>query len=106
MNRRSFVSAGALVALMAVTGGCHDAQNRPAPSAEAAEKESFGRLSVDEVAKLVESGTASIFDNNSQEHWQKGHVPGAKWVAFNKVQASDLPADKSRQLVFYCANER
>jgi hypothetical protein len=26
-------------------------------------------------------------------------------VAFNKVQASDLPEDKSRQLVFYCANE-
>jgi hypothetical protein len=104
MNRRSFVSAGALLALMAVAGGCRDAQNRPAPSVEAAAQE-FGSLSVDEVAKLVESGTASIFDNNSQERWQRGHVPGAKWVAYNKVQASDLPADKSRQLVFYCANE-
>lgn len=103
MNRRSFVSAGALLALMAVGGGCRDAQNRPAASAEAAEQ--FGSLSVDEVAKLVQSGTASIFDNNSHERWQKSHVPGAKWVAFNKVQASDLPADKSRQLVFYCANE-
>lgn len=104
MQCRSFVSAGALLALMALTGGCRDAQNRPGPSAEAAAHE-FASLSVDEVAKLVESGTASIFDNNSQERWQRGHVPGAKWVAYNKVQESDLPADKSRQLVFYCANE-
>ncbi len=104
MNRRSFVSAGALLALMAFAGGCRDGQNRPVPAGEAAAPE-FGSLTVDEVAKLVESGTASIFDNNRQERWKQGHVPGAKWVAFNKVQASDLPADKSRQLVFYCANE-
>lgn len=105
MNRRSFVSAGALLALMAVAGGCRGTQNSPPPTTEAAAQE-FRSLTVDQVAKLVESGTASIFDNNSQERWKKSHVPGAKWVAFNKVQASDLPADKSRQLVFYCANER
>jgi hypothetical protein len=105
MNRRSFVSAGALLALMAFAGGCRDAQTRSAPGAEAAKHE-FGSLTVDEVAKLVESGTASVFDNNREERWKQSHVPGAKWVAFNKVQASDLPEDKSRQLVFYCANER
>ena len=105
MKCRSVVPAGALLALMAVGSGCHDAHNRPAPAAEATEQEEFGRLSVDEVARLVESGSASVFDNNSQERYQQSHVPGARWVAFNKVQASDLPADKSRQLVFYCANE-
>ena len=32
-------------------------------------------------------------------------MPGAKWVKFNEVKASDLPADKASTLVFYCANE-
>jgi hypothetical protein len=104
MNRRSFVSAGALLALMAVAGGCRT-QNSPTPTTEAAEH-AYGSLTVDQVAKLVESGTASIFDNNPQDRFKQSHVPGAKWVAFNKVKASDLPADKSRQLVFYCASER
>jgi rhodanese-related sulfurtransferase len=38
--------------------------------------------------------------------WQKGHVPTAKWVDFKNVQASDLPKDKDRTLIFYCANEK
>jgi rhodanese-related sulfurtransferase len=38
--------------------------------------------------------------------WQKGHVPTATWVDFKDVKASDLPKDKDRMLVFYCANEK
>jgi hypothetical protein len=36
--------------------------------------------------------------------YAKGHVPTAKWVSFKDVKASDLPTDKTRKLVFYCAN--
>lgn len=69
-----------------------------------AKNEGYGSLTVDQVAELVSKKEADVFDNNSQDRWQKSHVPGAKWVAFNAVKASDLPQDKTRKLVFYCAN--
>lgn len=64
----------------------------------------YGELSVEQVQQLVESKGADVFDNNSRESWVKGHVPGARWVAFDAVRASDLPQDKARKLVFYCAS--
>ena len=75
-------------------------------AARADDKEEFGRLTVDQVAEHVAKGDASIFDNNDKDTWQKGHVPTAKWVDFKNVQASDLPKDKDRTLIFYCANEK
>ena len=67
--------------------------------------EGFGSLSVDQVADLIAKRDVDVFDNNGKDVWQKGHVPGARWVAFNEVKESDLPKDHSRKLVFYCANE-
>jgi hypothetical protein len=67
-------------------------------------EEGFGELTVDQVADLIAKKDADIFDNNSRSDFDKEHVPTAKWVAFNQVKAGDLPADKSRKLVFYCAN--
>ncbi len=75
-------------------------------AARADDKEEFGRLTVDQVAEHVAKGDAAIFDNNDKDTWQKGHVPTAKWVDFKNVQASDLPKDKDRTLIFYCANEK
>ncbi|MFL5311112.1 MAG: rhodanese-like domain-containing protein [Myxococcales bacterium] len=75
-------------------------------AARADEKEGLASLTVDQVAEHVAKGDASIFDNNPKDMWQKGHVPTAKWVDFKNVQASDLPKDKDRMLVFYCANEK
>ena len=37
--------------------------------------------------------------------FERGHVPGAKWVEWNKVVAADLPSDRKASLIFYCANE-
>ena len=74
-------------------------------SAHADEKDGFKSLSVDEVAALVEKNDADVFDNNSKDRFAESHVKTAKWVAFNDVKESDLPKDKTRKLVFYCANE-
>ena len=92
---------GALIALAAV-----GVLLAPVAGARAAEKDPFGSLTVDQVADLIAKKDASIFDNNSAEQYQGGHVPTAKWVDFKNVTASDLPQDKDRTLVFYCANER
>jgi len=70
------------------------------------DNEGFSSLTVDQVAAHLAKGDASIFDNNPKDMWQKGHVPTAKWVDFKDVKASDLPQDKDRTLVFYCANEK
>jgi 3-mercaptopyruvate sulfurtransferase SseA len=64
-------------------------------------------LTVDEVAARIATndGKTFLFDNNSKERYAKSHVPGAKWLDYDKVSASDLPADRSATLVFYCASE-
>ena len=67
--------------------------------------EGFGELTVDQVDQLVKSKGADVFDNNSKDDWKQSHVPGATWVSFKDVKASDLPKDKDRELVFYCHNE-
>jgi len=72
--------------------------------ASSASEEGFSDLTIDQVADLIAKKDADIFDNNSKEVYAKGHVPTAKWVAFQEVKESDLPTDKSRKLVFYCAN--
>jgi hypothetical protein len=72
--------------------------------ADAAKGEGYSDLTVDQVADLIAKKEADIFDNNPKDMYAKGHVPTAKWVSFKDVKESDLPKDKSRKLVFYCAN--
>jgi rhodanese-related sulfurtransferase len=88
----SLAAAGALLAL--------------AGPASAADKDPFGSLTPDQVSDLIAKKEASVYDNNPREMYEKGHVPSAKWVDFKDVTASDLPQDKDRTLVFYCANEK
>jgi len=75
-----------------------------------AEAEQLAKLTVDELdakKKDADSGRLAlfVFDNNERPRFEKGHIPGAKWVKFDEVQAKDLPADKEATLVFYCAND-
>jgi rhodanese-related sulfurtransferase len=72
--------------------------------ADTAKEEGLSDLTIDQVADLIARKDADIFDNNEKAVYDKGHVPTAKWVAFNAVKETDLPKDKSRKLVFYCAN--
>ena len=46
----------------------------------------------------------SIFDVNSSQSWMKAHVPGATHLDPVAFKDTDLPADKSATLVFYCSN--
>jgi hypothetical protein len=67
--------------------------------------EEFGSLTVREVSARLKEKNFFVFDNNNYERFQRGHVPGAKWLNPYAVQPSDLPGDKSATLVFYCASE-
>jgi len=100
----------ALVAALSLTGAMGCAKKAGDASEHGAKNDAFGRLTIDELeTKMKESkeGKLSlfIFDNNGKSVYEKGHVPGAKWLDSDNVQASDLPADKEATLVFYCAND-
>jgi hypothetical protein len=68
-------------------------------------EDKFGRLTVQEVQQKLTQKNVFLFDNNARSRWQKGHVPGAKWLDPGDYAESELPSDKSATLVFYCANE-
>jgi len=92
MHRRAFLT---LAVAGALTLGC---------SRSSANLKS---LTIDEVSQriAVNDGKTFVYDNNDKDRYDKGHVPGAKWVKFDNVTAADLPADKGATLIFYCANE-
>ena len=75
-------------------------------AARAEEKHAFGSLTVDQVSDLIAKNDVAVFDNNSLDRYKQSHLPGAKWVSFKDVKASDLPTDKEAKLVFYCENEK
>jgi hypothetical protein len=101
----------ALIVAAALAPACKSKEAGKAhTSEEAKEPEPFGRLSIEELeakmkAREAGQGKLAIFDNNVRERFDKGHIPSAKWVKFDKVSAADLPADKDTTLVFYCSNE-
>ncbi len=110
MNLHRLLAAAACLALLGSATGCKKASNDHGADTTEPGKEAFGRLTVDDLdARMADAksgkGKLAIFDNNHHERFDKGHIPGAHWVKFDDVKASDLPADKETALVFYCANE-
>jgi hypothetical protein len=90
LHRRALLlAAGALLALACTHG--------PA----------LKELTVDQVAARIalNDGQTVLYDCNGKDRFDKGHVPGARWVQYDAVTAADLPADKGTMLVFYCASE-
>lgn len=64
-------------------------------------------VSVAEVAAFVKTGAATVCDANDDEYRKvAGVVPGAVLLTnFNEYDVkATLPADKARQLVFYCTS--
>jgi rhodanese-related sulfurtransferase len=60
-------------------------------------------LTVTEVAEKLGTPGFHVFDNNGTGRWKRGHVPGAKNLNPHLYVESDLPADKTATLVFYCS---
>ncbi len=60
-------------------------------------------LTVDEVEARLGQPDFFVFDNNGAGRWKRSHVPSAKNLNPHMFEASDLPADKTAALVFYCS---
>jgi 3-mercaptopyruvate sulfurtransferase SseA len=91
--------AGAALALVALGGSGTSVAGDAGP-------EPFGKLTLGEVARLIEQRTAVIVDANSRDRYEKGHVPTARWLDFSSFTAGDLPKDRGQEIVFYCHNTR
>lgn len=68
----------------------------------------YSKVSVPELATLIEKKSVTIFDANSEAtRTKEGVIPGAKLLtSAAKYDPKELPADKTGKLVFYCANEK
>ena len=62
-------------------------------------------MPMDEVEKRLGQPGFAVFDANVPEVWQKNHLPGAVHITGRKLETL-LPADRTAQLVFYCANPK
>lgn len=106
MTARKIARLLMVAGLVALAAPAFAAEAAKEPAKESKEKEPFGRLTVDEVEKLIKAKSIAVFDNNSKERYEKGHVPTATWVSIADFDAKVLPADKDAKLVFYCGNEK
>lgn len=77
------------------------AQNANKP----AEKEPFGSLTVEEVAKKIKDPAVHVYDGNRKELYEENHVPGAVLLYSKDIKEGVLPAGKDTTLIFYCHNE-
>lgn len=92
---------------LSLLGGCSAEASKEKPSASAEAEHKLAELTPDEVdARIAKNdGTFHVIDNNPKEVFDKGHVPGAKWIESGAVTADVLPGKKEDAYVFYCANE-
>jgi hydroxyacylglutathione hydrolase/adenylyltransferase/sulfurtransferase len=59
-------------------------------------------LAPDEVARRVEAGEADLIDTRRDYEWDAGHIPGARRIEMNDLQAQADSLDKERTTIFYC----
>ena len=103
---RKILFAAALLAATACTKKHDQAPAAGAAPAAAVDQAKIPALTVDQVDQALASGQVTPVDCNGQatrEH--EGVLPGAVLLSDEETyQMSELPADKSKSLVFYCAN--
>ena len=84
------------------------AKDEPAKKDVATEKAAeLPTVTVDELATLILDGEGQAVDaNNAATRERQGVIPGATILShFERYDVAELPADKAKSLVFYCANE-
>ena len=60
-------------------------------------------ISADEVRAKLGSGEMTLVDATMPAQWRRGHIAGAIHIGFDdRYEASVLPADKKKMLIFYC----
>lgn len=90
-----------VLAISAATG-CSKGEQKTEQKAD----EKFVTMTMDEVEAAITSGQATAVDCNGDRTRKKmGVLPGAILVTDEEQYGeSELPADKTRKLIFYCSD--
>jgi rhodanese-related sulfurtransferase len=104
-TRGAFRLLAQIAAAVVLQTGCASSTDSKATEARSVPREP-SRLAVDDVATRMRSSGLVVFDANGKELFDRGHVPGATWIAYDSFPPEALPADKSAAIVFYCFNEQ
>lgn len=93
-----------LAAALALGAGCSKKTTSTDESAQQAAK--VATISVDEVDQAIAKGDCTPVDANGEGTRKKmGTLPGAVLLTDSETfNVSELPQDKAKALVFYCAN--
>ena len=97
----------ALALAFALGAGCsRSADQRAAADQRGAAAASVPEVSIDELDRMLASGAGQPVDANGDRTRKKlGVIPGAVLLTDSDTfLPSELPADKRKTLVFYCAN--
>ena len=94
------------IALVAAGAGCSKKSDSHKESAAALEAGNLTFITVDDVDAHIAKGTAQAVDANGVDtRKHEGVVPGAVLLTDSESYAlTELPTDKAKELVFYCAN--
>ena len=86
---------------LAAVAACSKQSSQPAAAASAVSTISVGELD----ARLAAGGCQAVDANGDATRQRMGVIPGAVLLTDSEsFQLAELPADKSKPLVFYCAN--
>ena len=96
-----------LAMLLAVLGAAGCGKPSSGDAAPGARKQAIATISVDELeARLARGECRAVDANGDATRKRLGVIPGAVLLSdYETFLLRELPADKSRGLVFYCANE-
>lgn len=96
-----------LFCALVATAACSNGKSKLDP-ALASEQASVPTITVDELDRKLAAGECQAVDANGPGTRKKlGVIPGAVLLSdYEGFQPAELPADKSKGLVFYCANQQ
>ena len=96
---------GAVLALASM-GGCAKDKDKTGSGEAAAATDNLPAMTIDQVDQAVAAKQAQAVDCNGDRTRKKlGVVPGAILISDEEsYAATELPADKTTKLVFYCAD--
>ena len=102
MRKLLFAAALSFAAL----SGCSKSESGPDQTGAKADQAKLPTMTVDEVDKALAAKQIVPVDcNTDATRKREGVLPGAILVTDDEgYAASELPADKTTKLVFYCAN--
>jgi rhodanese-related sulfurtransferase len=91
------------LAVVALSTACNS-KKEGAAEGSSAKASDITVVSVPDVAKILQDKSGTVVDANGEDTRKEyGVIPGAVLLSNNKTFAmSELPADKSTKLVFYC----